>query len=141
MQLGHPFALPDLAESGAGMQCQAGGVFREYARLQSPESVALRSSNQLAHQGAAYALAMGGWRDVDADFRHPAVDRARRNRSQHRPPDQGIVLYGHQAACLQMVGIPLLPSGRFGLECGVAAGDAFLIDAANVGPILREHGA
>src|SRR5258708_19543252 len=126
---------PDLAKPGRGAEPAAGGVLREDARHQLPETLVTTGVCQPVDEGAAGTAATGLAGDVDAELTHSRVARARPVRrrpreADHRAParrdDRGVgavVLLQHAA--------DLLRAARLGLEGGDAVLDALVVDAGD----------
>jgi hypothetical protein len=62
------FANANDAEAARPMQSDAGLVFGEHNRLQHPQTMALRASDQFLQQLLANTLTTGSAGDVDADL-------------------------------------------------------------------------
>ena len=137
--------LPDAhhPEPGPLVQAQAGGVLGEDPGLDGPDPGRLGGADQGAEQGAPDPAPAGRGGDVHRVLDHPLVDAPVRDRhgggpAQHLPArviDRDVAVAG------QPGGVEYLPGGRVGLEAGLTAVQAGLVDGEHLAGVGARHGA
>src|SRR6266404_3820331 len=137
IKLCNAVSTSDFAKSNSSMQCNAGDVFRKYARLQSPDRIVLRLRDKTFEQRPTVALtaAVGGY--INAYLRHALVGLARRYATERRPARYFNLATDNQSREPKMGCVPLVPRGSSSFEGSVSTSYSREIDLTNFRPVFR----
>lgn len=141
-----PLARADSAESGFGMEREAGGIFGKDSSLKGPDACGFRLSDQVGEQLGANSSALCSLRDVNADLGDAGIDAAAGYGGEGGPSEDFAAARGDRPTRWEVTLVPLAPvRGRL-LEGSVSGGDTFQINSAHCLPMIgrkrndRDHG-
>ena len=114
------FARADDSESCAFVQLDAGHIFGENSRLQSPNAFLFGGRHQRVEQTRSNFSAARFFCNINAHFGDASVHAPARNWAQRCPAQNFRTEARHESAGFQMPCIPFFPFGSRFFECGVA---------------------